>query len=309
MWRERKHRLQFLIANPNRWNEEIEGNFYYYKGYGEIINIISFISARAIEIENLFQSLSETSLIMTIGSNKEVALTQRQCLCLLCNAFFGFFRDPNMDGQRFSLLNWGRQPAKMKCFIAYLTECENRIRQDENWVGTNITFIRRSVPNAWTECFNQDCSFTKFHRINTPIEKVPKALHADFANEYIGGGVLGGGCVQEEIRFTISPECLVSILLCERMDDNEAILIRGTEIFSWYNGYAWTFQYAGPYVDPSPIHKDGYRESWVVAFDALPLREDRIQYRQRETERELVKVTHNLFLIFIKVYNNICDLD
>ena len=30
-------------------------------------------------------------------------------------------------------------------------------------------------------------------------------LQADFANKYIGGGVLGFGCVQEEIRFVISP--------------------------------------------------------------------------------------------------------
>lgn len=39
------------------------------------------------------------------------------------------------------------------------------------------------------------------------IEEVPHALHADFANEYIGGGVLRRGAVQEEIRFTICPEC------------------------------------------------------------------------------------------------------
>ena len=48
------------------------------------------------------------------------------------------------------------------------------------------------------------------------IEDAPNTLQADFANEYIGGGVLCGGNVQEEIRFSICPECLVSMLLCPR---------------------------------------------------------------------------------------------
>jgi hypothetical protein len=46
-------------------------------------------------------------------------------------------------------------------------------------------------------------------------------LQVDFANKSIGGGVIGWGSVQEEIRFMISPELLVSCLLCEVMLDGE----------------------------------------------------------------------------------------
>ena len=35
-------------------------------------------------------------------------------------------------------------------------------------------------------------------------------LEVDFANAYVGGGVLAHGCVQEEIRFLICPELIVS---------------------------------------------------------------------------------------------------
>ncbi len=65
----------------------------------------------------------------------------------------------------------------------------------------------------------------------------------DFANKYIGGkvcrvstlilgshsegGVLGHGCVQEEIMFSLNPEALVSLLLCEKMTNSEAIVIYG----------------------------------------------------------------------------------
>ena len=51
----------------------------------------------------------------------------------------------------------------------------------------------------------------------------------DFANEFIGGGVLNSGCVQEEIRFMICPELLVTMLFTERMEPNETILIKGCE--------------------------------------------------------------------------------
>ena len=34
------------------------------------------------------------------------------------------------------------------------------------------------------------------------------------------------GCVQEEIRFTLSPELIVSMLIMDQMEDNEAIVIQ-----------------------------------------------------------------------------------
>jgi len=52
-------------------------------------------------------------------------------------------------------------------------------------------------------------------------------LQVDFANMYIGGGVLGRGCVQEEIRFVICPELILSLLFTEVLTDNEAVVITG----------------------------------------------------------------------------------
>ncbi len=47
----------------------------------------------------------------------------------------------------------------------------------------------------------------------------------DFANKKIGGGVLRGGCVQEEIKFCLFPELLISRLIMDHMEDNEAIIV------------------------------------------------------------------------------------
>ena len=56
----------------------------------------------------------------------------------------------------------------------------------------------------------------------------------DFANKYIGGGVLRYGCVQEEIRFLVCPELIVSRLFVEELDANEVLVITGPETFSKY---------------------------------------------------------------------------
>jgi poly(ADP-ribose) glycohydrolase len=82
-------------------------------------------------------------------------------------------------------------------------------------------------------------------------------MHADFANMYIGGGALSGGCVQEEIRFSICPEALLSILVCPVMQEHEAVQIVGAEQFSAYCGYGFSLRYAGDYVDPSPLADGG----------------------------------------------------
>ena len=39
--------------------------------------------------------------------------------------------------------------------------------------------------------------------------------------------MLGHGCVQEEIRFVLCPELLVSLLLAEALSDDEALIIVG----------------------------------------------------------------------------------
>ena len=49
----------------------------------------------------------------------------------------------------------------------------------------------------------------------------------DFANMYIGGGVLGHGLVQEEIRFMICPELIISRLFTEVLEANECLIIKG----------------------------------------------------------------------------------
>jgi poly(ADP-ribose) glycohydrolase len=105
------------------------------------------------------------------------------------------------------------------------------------------------------------------------FEDAPGLAHADFANKVIGGGVLANGSIQEEIRFSICPELLASMLFCPCMDDDEAIQITGAEQFSAYKGYGHRLLYDGDYRDSSyPRDADGTPLISILAMDALDLR-------------------------------------
>ena len=69
---------------------------------------------------------------------------------------------------------------------------------------------------------------------------------ADFANSFIGGGSLRKGCAQEEILFLCFTQLNVSILVCERLEDNEALLFSNFNRYANYEGYASTTKCLGP---------------------------------------------------------------
>lgn len=50
------------------------------------------------------------------------------------------------------------------------------------------------------------------------MEESDAPIMADFANEFIGGGVFTGGNVQEETLFILRPELSVAMLLCAKME-------------------------------------------------------------------------------------------
>lgn len=98
------------------------------------------------------------------------------------------------------------------------------------------------------------------------------AIQVDFANRSIGGGVLGRGRVQEEIRFSTCPELIAAMVFMENMEDNEAIVISGFEQFSQCTGYASSLQYAGPFHDHARRDCHGNLLNTLCAIDATSFR-------------------------------------
>jgi poly(ADP-ribose) glycohydrolase len=126
-------------------------------------------------------------------------------------------------------------------------------------------------------------------RLNGTIEDCTGALQLDFANKYLGGGVLNHGCVQEEIRFLVSPELMVSMLFTEYLTTNESVVIRGTERFSSYTGYASSFEWLDDYEDKTARDEFNRLYTDICAIDALKYHFYKGQFAEGKIVRELRK--------------------
>mmetsp|Transcript_107787 Transcript_107787/g.315127 ORF Transcript_107787/g.315127 Transcript_107787/m.315127 type:complete len:546 (-) Transcript_107787:149-1786(-) len=217
-----------------------------------------------------------------------IVMERELVLSLLCNAFLGTlapdyrqglplphtFYDRSLPDPRFLQLldaNGPQEAAKLRMFVNYFDRCRQEMPR-----GTITIYRHRSElgdEESWA-CSQAPLLPMAVERIGLGFEDAAdkRLVHADFANMYIGGGVLSGGCVQEEIRFAISPENVVALLLCPNMRDDEALQIVGAEQFSQYRGYALGLKYAGNHRDDTPRDADGTVLTALACMDALDFR-------------------------------------
>lgn len=216
-----------------------------------------------------------------------------------CN-LHGALQPPRYEGSKLS----ATQVEKWRCFVHYFERMARRhalltanplLREPAGSSREKrIVFQRLVVDTSDLELdgFWQSSQALLTALVAQPhgaIEEGPehaRMLQVDFANKVVGGGVLRNGCVQEEIRFLISPELVVSRLLVETLADNEALLLRGFERFSRYTGYASSFKFDGPFTEDAVV-----ADTQLVAIDAIHFGGGRqvTQYDPLAIERELNK--------------------
>lgn len=230
-----------------------------------------------------------------------LTLSQQQIASLLANAFFCTFprrnaqqkkseysKFPDINFNRLFEMGKGyknhRKIEKLKCVLNYFR------RVTANVPTGCVTICRRALTDLprWDRSTATLC---KLHMaFDGTIEREGHGmLQMDFANKYIGGGALGFGAVQEEIRFMINPELIVTRLITEVLDENECVIIKGAEQFSDYSGYANTFKWKGNFTDTAPHDAWGRRETEIVAIDALVIHQYEDQFRPDFLRRELNK--------------------
>ncbi|XP_076162442.1 poly(ADP-ribose) glycohydrolase isoform X2 [Ptiloglossa arizonensis] len=239
-------------------------------------------------------------------SNGTISLSQLQIASLLANAFFCTFprrnsTNPQSEYGTYPHINfnrlfsaykeekWNRCESvmeKMKCIFHYFKRVTSKAPEGV------VTIQRRYIPKSdcpkWGEQLQKlpPLHITSKGTIETEGAGL---LQVDFANKYVGGGVLGLGCVQEEIRFVICPELMVTMLVTEELDDTEALIISGIERYSEYNGYSNSFKWLGDYIDETPRDSSGRRLTSIVAIDALYFKQPQSQFSISNITRELNK--------------------
>ncbi|KAH8388071.1 hypothetical protein KR093_011569, partial [Drosophila rubida] len=185
---------------------------------------------------------------------------------------------------------------KLKCIFHYFRRVSPTERDASNVPTGCVTFVRLcGKPEQQVHWPQSSVSLTSIpvHITagGTIEDQGVGLLQVDFANMYLGGGVLGQGCVQEEIRFVICPELLVSKLFTECLLPNEALLMVGCERYSNYSGYAGSFVWQGNHDDRTPYDASRRRRTAIVAIDALSFGKTSKaqQYREELMLRELNK--------------------
>lgn len=164
--------------------------------------------------------------------------------------------------------------AKLRCVLNYFAMMYGATPER---LATKVRYTRRVLDEKQLDALfspkalmNNTTPLTKLKFLPGGIELAEGTLQTDFANKYIGGGVMQRGCVQEEIMFLVQPECLVSLMLFAVMQTNEAIIISGTRTYSEYKGYSQSFRWTKPFEGKLPrLTKEGQYRASFTAIDAL----------------------------------------
>ncbi|XP_027167124.1 poly(ADP-ribose) glycohydrolase 1-like [Coffea eugenioides] len=232
---------------------------------------------------------SNTTCLRLLDSQQPglVLLSQELIAALLSCAFFSLFPAANRGATCLPTINFHHlfaslygcyeeyQESKIKCIVHYFERiCLCMPTGNVSFERKVLPLDRRAVgisypkPDFWNKSDLPLCPF-EVQRSGLIEDQVREALEVDFANQYLGGGALHRGCVQEEIRFMINPELVAGMLFLPSMADNEAIEVVGTERFSNYTGYASSFRFSGDYVDHKDTDSLGRRKTRIIAIDAL----------------------------------------
>lgn len=281
---------------------------------GRVVAVSRLMAACTIALPELFP---EGLPVLRQGEDRAALLSRRQCLALLAGTIFGLVpkQDFTPSGEWGSLpsfditgmLNGGFRGHSFDrvqlvlCMLNYIEELAGSQEETPDFLDTEfVSFARRMIDpelsvddrQFWTTGAGAQ-QLGPFDVVEGTIEGDDGALQADFANRFIGGGVLAGGLAQEEIRFLICPECIAGCLFVEKMRDDEAIFIVGALQYSTYSGYWDDFRFTGSRGDLQRHEMDrhGRRDIHLVAFDAVSYsrREKSEQYEDYMVLREIQK--------------------
>ena len=273
-------------------------NFFYYlekknpEEAKEFLNVYNEnLRNFALEAEKIFP-IKNLCLLKTGEEYKEVVLTRKEAALIFLLSFFDLIDiKGNYNTNYFSVSNilYCKNRTNFefgRCFVNYLTIIGKWLKENDPILKEEITYIRQNIKKIDED--KKDVNFCEINIIKEGSLFDGKAEYCiDFANKYIGGGVLNGGCVQEEILFAIEPEAIVSMLFMEVMNENDAIGIFNTIQYSKYKGYGSSFKFVESAItqDKSQIKKHK-----IIAIDAIPYSYSYNYYSfQKDIKRDIHK--------------------
>jgi len=172
------------------------------------------------------------------------------------------------------------------CYFALADDCD-----DDAFVTFERHVQRKDVDDWLLSTTPLKRDLVTIHRdlMEAPMSDARRPCFVDFANRDLMIHRLIPSATQEEILFSCAPSCLVGLLFCERMTDNEVITIKNVRRFCDYSGYLSTFRFAGPHANRAATFD-------IVALDACTF----AHWSEKAIVRDLNKA-HNAWRHFSAV--------
>ena len=203
------------------------------------------------------------------AKNKKISLKRKQVALIFLLSFFGCLQANKIN--RFHvwnrlIKNTTKELEFGRCFLNYLTTIGKWLKQNNPILEDDIIYLRNNIQDKSIYSSEEvDLCEIQFHEKDSMFNG-KESYCVDFANKYIGGGVLNAGCVQEEILFAKEPEATVAMFFMEVMDDNDAIGIFNTIEYSRTSGYVDKFKFEGTAITDDLLKIKKHR---LIAIDAL----------------------------------------
>jgi poly(ADP-ribose) glycohydrolase len=246
----------------------------------------------AISAMHLTENFPEGLPRLQIGRTMTLNLTKSSVCNILSAIFLGATPLSHRFLSRYAIEHTSLKN-KLCCILNYFYTMFTRESVRTEPIDHFLSYTRISAqPRSLSDWLNSTAILSDFyyHEEGCIEDFQAPCLVVDFANKFIGGGTMRMGCVQEEIMFVEHPECIVSMLMCDKLEDNEAVVIVGAERFSRHSGYGKEFKYAGPYPDGRRIDDYGRLDHHIVAIDALVFKKrGKEQFDEVNILRELNK--------------------
>lgn len=264
------------------------------------INVFHELCLLILNVEELF-NFKRVPLLCTKTCGK-VVLTRKQVACLIALSFFG---DYPIGGDTFNIFNvrqvllTSNKPHVLNigvCYMNYLTNIGNWLKSEvrcKDILEENVTYMRHSIQMFPFKTRKIPLCDVRIIESGS-LSRSKANFHVDFANKFIGGGALQGGCVQEELMFAMQPELACAMAFMEVMDPTDAILIDNTLCHSFSTGYGNTFKFdrnALPTPDLARKKKGSIPK--IIAMDAIIQGNDD-QFREEVMHRDI----HKAFVCF-----------
>ena len=270
----------------------------------EFINIFKYLRDLALDLENLMEE--EIPILEKDSFESEYNLTRKKVALVFFLSFFNLIDTKQFKEREtnpfvvFEVLSSSNNTSFQfgLCFLNYLTIIGKWLAEDNKILNEEIKYIRDSKGISNYKHFEGKklCDIQIIDKGS--LFDGDASYCVDFANMYIGGGALEGGCVQEEILFATHPEAVVSMFFMEVMTDNDAIRIDNLIKFSEYEGYGHSFKYAKSAIDKD-TNIETIKKINIIAIDAVVCFSEKYGIIDSETiKRDIHKAYVGFSLIF-----------